>query len=446
MKTPIGLFISTLLSLPVLAKTPAEPTPGDLQAYVDKKDSTTRWDLVNKTSFGESDIWLIKLQSQTWRDIPWTHDLILIRPKNAPPTKKILLLNSGGTFDPENMGNARLGVTLAQRINTPVAVLLGIPKQPLFGGLHEDDLIAETFVRYLDSGDSSWPLLFPMVKSLVKAMDSIQEFTQREWEQPTEKFIVTGASKRGWTTWLTAAADSRVSAIAPMVIDVLNIPEQLPHQIKAFGKPSEQIEPYTRRGLVPLPEGERSQKLWTMVDPYTYREAYTMPKLIVLGNNDRYWTTDALNLYWDDIPGPKYISYTPNAGHGLSQVAEDGKKNPQRAIDNISAFVRLQLDGKLPPAITWKHGKTAAGELQLDIKTDTPPREARLWHASSKSLDFRNSHWDSKPVEVTDEGKIHLTHPAPTVEHYAYYVDLAYPVGELTLWLCTQLNVATATK
>jgi PhoPQ-activated pathogenicity-related protein len=122
------------------------------------------------------------------------------------------------------------------------------------------------------------------------------------------------------------------------------------------------------------------------------------------------------------------------------------KKNPQRAIDNISAFVRLQLDGKLPPAITWKHGKTAAGELQIDIKTDTPPREARLWHASSKSLDFRNSHWDSKPVEVTDEGKIHLTHPAPTVEHYAYYVDLAYPVGELTLWLCTQLNVATATK
>src|SRR5207244_4278406 len=128
----------------------------------------------------------------------------------------------------------------AKKMQAPVAFLYGIPNQPLFGeqkgqGLREDALIAETFVRYLSTKDESWPLLFPMVKSLVKAMDALQEFAQREWGVRIEGFIVSGASKRGWTTWLTAAADARVIAIAPLVIDTLNMKEQLPHQLKSYG-------------------------------------------------------------------------------------------------------------------------------------------------------------------------------------------------------------------
>lgn len=37
-----------------------------------------------------------------------------------------------------------------------------------------------------------------------------------------EKFLVSGASKRGWTAWLVGGVDDRVVAIAPIVMDMLN--------------------------------------------------------------------------------------------------------------------------------------------------------------------------------------------------------------------------------
>ena len=69
-------------------------------------------------------------------------------------------------------------------------------------------------------------------------MDAVQAFSrQRNGFPDIDDFIVMGGSKRGWTTWLTAAADplKRVKAIVPISIDMLNLDRQFTHHWGSYG-------------------------------------------------------------------------------------------------------------------------------------------------------------------------------------------------------------------
>jgi len=256
------IALGLLVTLPALAtaapEVPAPPT--ELIEYVTKKADSFSWKLTDTKKTDAGTIYDLDLVSQTWHDIKWEHKVQVFVHRDAKPQATMVLWNTGGT---PNLLSGVLGLQIAERVKAPVAFLYGVPKQPLFGGKREDALIAETFVRYLDSKDGSWPLLFPMVKSVVRGMDALQAFAKKEWDYEVKSFVITGASKRGWTTWLTAATgDNRVKAIAPIVIDTLNMPVQMKNQVAAFGKPSEMIKDYVQRKLVPIPDTPEAKKLW----------------------------------------------------------------------------------------------------------------------------------------------------------------------------------------
>jgi PhoPQ-activated pathogenicity-related protein len=417
----------------------ATPTRADLQGYVQKTEAQFSWKLKGKIDSEQSGdrIYDLHFISQTWQGNAWEHQLQVYQPRSVAPNATMFLWVAGGSA---RTAYVSLGMQLARKIGAPVAFLYHIPNQPLLENkLREDDLIAETFVRYLKTRDENWPLLFPMVKSVVKAMDVLQAFGGQEWNERINNFIVSGASKRGWTTWLTAAVDQRVRAIAPVVIDTLNMREQMPRQLKAFGGYSDRLAPYTSRGLVPIPETPEGQRLLSMVDPWAYRDKLSLPKLIVNGSNDFYWATDALNLYWDDLPGKKWVIYVPNAGHNLQRQDKPESHRLTDLVNGLAAFSRHQMSGKTMPNLAWKH-ESVDGKLRLTIEATPAPAAARLWVGQEQTRDFRMAKWQEEAVKLSN-GRVVGEVAPPDKGHIAFFGELDYEIDGLKYQLSTQVRM-----
>lgn len=436
MHAPQWGFVAALAALGIWNQS----ARADLFAYLQRPEPKFAWQLREKNVTDKGTIYELHLVSQEWHGITWEHQLQIYQPKNVAPNRTMFLYNTGGRAKSETIA---LGLNLAQQMQAPVAFLYHIPNQPLLGDKKEDALIAETFVRYLDTRDATWPLLFAMVKSVIKAMDALQAFAKAEWQSPIDHFIISGASKRGWTSWLTGAADPRVKAIAPMVIDTLNMTKQMDYQKFSFGAYSDQVADYTERGLVPLPNTDDARRLWKMVDPFFYRDRLTMPKLLINGNNDEYWTVDALNLYWDELKGEKYVTYVPNAGHNLQQNDATHKEDRTRAIQALAAFARHQITDRPLPRLEWKHDNVD-GHARLTVQATPAPKTARLWVASAPTRDFRKVPWHDEAASV--QSAVSGTVPMPTEGFRAFYADLDYEIDGIPYHLCTQIRVLEAKK
>jgi len=437
-----GLIAWMLVFSSAFGEEPATKPPGqipqELFQYLARPDQEFRWSKEETISTPLGTIHRLNLVSQQWQGIVWQHALMVYEPEQLTFPHHMLLFITGGSIGKlPQPKDYPLGLQLAQLTGARVAMLHQVPNQPLLGNRKEDDLISETWLKYLQTGDASWPLLFPMVKSATRAMDALQEFSQQQFQQPVEGFVVTGASKRGWTSWLTAAADQRVLATAPMVIDILNFPAQMKHQKATWGFYSEQISDYSQKGLLHkegVPPQEREEKLWAMMDPYTYRSRLTMPKLLIVGANDRYWTVDAMSLYWDELPGPKAQLRVANAGHNLN----DGSGGRMKALKTLAVFFRLSVAKKEFPLLTWKFSRPAES-LTLTASSSIPPAKARLWHCTSATNDFRDSTWTSTPLNQ-ESGTCSGSFTPATGEHAAIYGEFQFTYEGLDYSLSTLVD------
>ena len=405
--------------------------PNEFYAYLAKKDSSFRYEIKDVYK-GE-----IEMTSQTWQGHPWKHSIILQQPSQIK-TKgtAILYITGDGPFKGDYVDLALITASTGM----PTAMLFDIPNQPIYG-MKEDDLIAHTFEKYLETKDPNWPLLVPMAKSAIRAMDVIEAVTKTS-ANPIHNFVVTGASKRGWTTWFVGASrDKRVKGIAPMVIDNLNVARQMQHQMETWGFYSDEIKDYTNRGLqakLATPEGKR---LAQIIDPYSYRGNIKVPTLIVKGANDPYWTVDALSQYWDDLRQPKWVVTVPNAGHGLGNKIE--------AVESIGAFARsIAGDFQMPRqrwAIAEQPGDTK--DFKVSLTTSGPAlKSVKVWVAESDTLDFRNSKYAvvatanitaDKPAKV----EANLICPRTQTKNMAVFAEARYQVGQRQFSLCSLTQV-----
>ncbi len=417
-----------------------------LAGYVHAADDSFTWEIRETSKLMGCEVIRLHLTSQTWKGQAWRHVLTLIKPpKLAADRTDALLVVAGGSWKkewPDNgpdhvapRGEAQLLAGVASQFGCLIAVISQVPLQPQMGDKYEDEIIAATFAKYLESGDPTWPLLLPMAKSAVRAMDATTAAAKEHWDINVNHFTVTGASKRGWTTWLTSAVDSRVTALAPMVIDMLNMSEQMPHQLASWGKYSEQIADYTRLSLPKYLATPAGKKLQQIVDPYSYREQITAPKLLIFGTNDRYWPVDACNLYWEQLQGDKYLLYVPNQGHDLNDYS--------RVVGSIRALHLSQNAGLKLPEFTWKF-ESSQGKISLTIQTESPVQEVVAWVAQSDSRDFRDAPFKSQPLTATTAGQWQVTIDAPATGNAAILGELKFDAAGIPAYLSTNVRVFPA--
>jgi PhoPQ-activated pathogenicity-related protein len=420
-----------------------DPSPKELDAYIHNGDNSFRWEITDNSRDDAGIHCVVNMTSQTWHDIVWKHTMYMIEPaKLTNPDHCVLFITGGAIGEGPRTDEVQIANYIANLSGMYVAVLWQVPNQPLLGGQNEDGLITETLLKAIETKDASWPLLFPMAKSAVRAMDTVQELLSRYRNRNIKGFVVFGASKRGWTTWLTAATqDSRVVAIAPMVINTLNMQPQSEYQMANWGFYSEQIGDYSRRRLLSgqidpnsSPEDlEFRDRLWRMIDPYFYRSRVTIPKLLIHGTNDRYWNLDATKFYWDDLVGAKYLLTLPNVGHNLGEER-------QKAMTTISAYARLVCSGGTLPAMTWKQ-ETKGDAYTLSVTSNLPVKGAKLWVAYNEGRDFREAKWTSSDLQPLQgsRGNFLATIPKPPTGHIGFYIELETEYDGIPCSLTTEV-------
>ncbi|MGD9645458.1 MAG: PhoPQ-activated protein PqaA family protein, partial [Pirellulales bacterium] len=377
------------------------------------------------------------LTSQAWMSSPgvnpstWKHWVSIYKPNITTHDTALMLINGGVTSSgPDTSVDAYAGL-LAIGTGSVLINLEDVPNQPtriagVPGNLTEDALIAQSWKKQLATGDINWAVNLPMTNSAVKAMDAVQQFlaTTAGGNLGINDFVVSGGSKRGWTTWLTAAVDARVSAIMPAVFDGLNMQAAFAHAYDTLGFYPPAIHDYTDAGITSQFGTPQMTALMNVVDPFSYLDRYTMPKLILNSAGDQFFVPDSSQFYFADLPGEKYLRYVPNTDHSLAQ-------NPLVLFELLSFYNAILNETPLPQ-YTWDIDPHGA----LTVHSPSSPLTATLWAATNPNArDFRYEQIGAayQPTTLADlgDGTFVGRPDLPTQGYTAYFIELQFASGNI---------------
>lgn len=415
----------------ILAPLVSAQTP--LDQYVHTPDPAYRYEY-QKTLPGDGvQLDVLRMVSQRWLteaevDRPeWWHWVNVYRPERVASPFALLFI-SGGSNDsdpPNRLSDEFAGI--AKLTNSVVVELRMVPNQPLvfagddFGPRKEDEIISLNWKTFLDTEDPKWLTRLPMTKSAVRAMDTVSDYILKESGHSITGYVVAGGSKRGWTTWTTAAVDSRVVGIIPIVIDLLNIKPSFVHHYRAYGFWAPSVGDYFREGIMDRQDEPAYARLLEITGPYAHRGRYVMPKYIINSAGDQFFLPDSAQFYADDLPGETNFRYVPNSDHSLRDTD---------AFESLAAHYNAMINGITRPQVSWEY----EGDGTIRVRSDTTPTSAKLWTATNpRHRDFRlesvGKIYESRDLTIDDGNIVTATVETPANGFSAYFIELTFPSG-----------------
>lgn len=424
-----------------------------LQDYVNGPSPEFSYELVHTVSSETYDFLVLKMTSQNWLNpdqvehTEWWHWVTIVVPKNNEYSTGMVWIGSGSTASKMPSKPNELILATALQTNSVVAEIHNIPFQPLSFvdddqvNRTEDEIIAYGWRKFLEGGakdeDAIWLARLPMTKAVKLGMDAVSEVLEKNYQKPLTHYVVAGASKRGWTTWTTAIADSRVVGIIPVVIDMLNLEESFLHHWRNYGFWAPAVNDYVDEGIMEWMGTEEFDRLLEITDPYSYREEITMPKLLINASGDQFFQPDSWKFYWDELEGEKHIQYVPNFGHDLSE---------SDAIPNLISFYSSILNQTARPIYEWK---VEEEKIKFHVNPANTPLSVKVWSLhNSESRDFRidefGPNWKSEELPIQENGKYEYHLASPEQGYTGYFLEVTF-AGQSPLKVTSGVEVMPRT-
>lgn len=360
------------------------------------------YSLLEKKSLPGVRLQRYQLTSQNWSPQgvvspeKWQHEVDVYIPDAAREKHALVVINNGINDDgsgravaPGNFDQQTL-TRIASSTQTIVVSVSNIPNQQLTyqgntGPLLEDYSMAYSWKLFMDDQQkyATLPLYVPMSAAVSQTFRLAQQ-ELRYWK--IDKFIVTGASKRGWAAWLTALSDPSVDAIVPFAIDLLNIKQSLKHMYLTYGRNwPVAFYPYYKHEIDKQIDSEAFAQLMVLEDPLSYLNTpfssrFTIEKYMINASGDDFYTADSSRFYYDKLPGSRSLRMVANVTHnGILSVAEQ----------SLIPFVnRFQTQQKLPQINATLQG--TGNKQMLAIRFSEPPASIVQWTAHNPlARDFR---------------------------------------------------------
>ncbi len=439
----------------VLTTTASANPKNALDTYVANQDPAFAWNVDHIIAGPGYHGAVLTMTSQTWLDASkvdkpvWKHWLTVVVPDDVKFTKAFLYITGGNNTDPAPETVPARFAKMAVETHSVVAELDDVPNQPLRFAEQpdrprvEDEIIAYQQAKFTKDHNPIDLVRLPMVKSGTAAMTAVQQYLLSDagGKLKVDGFVVSGGSKRAWTTWLVGATDRRVVAIVPIVINVLDVDATTRHHWEAMGYFSPALKDYVENGLIPGAIGSPGLAAVNRIeDPLNYRDrpSMRMPKFVINAVGDEYFPPDNTQFGYHLLPQTKRLRMIPNSKH--STAGTDIQ-------ESVTAFYDTVLNQRSIPEYAWNVRKDGA----IVVRSKVSPSEVKLWQATNpKARDFRvdtiGKAFTSTTLARRQDGTWVGEVGKPPSGWTAYFVELTYPSGDAyPLKFTTEVSVTPNT-
>lgn len=439
---------------------------GDVQStalddYVNAVDPNYTWRDTGasfKTIFGGT-AHVLNVTSQRWLETSkahgpdgdlWTHQVVVIIPKNVKVDTMAMAYLTGNCNHNPSVPDAKdedvlvvdtvaattgvVGMVVFQIPNCPMVY----PSDPEQRGRSEDAMIAWAWHEYLvdPTKNATWLPRLPMTKAAMQCMRAVKEFTDEQKLANIDGFVVAGASKRGWTTWMVGAVTCEscvnILGIAPLVPIVPELTKEMHRMWQAYGGWTFAFSDYMAVNLTRHVDDVQFLDALKVIDPkYYYDRLERIPKMAVFSSDDEFMMMDWSNIWYDEIKGETHLLIAPNSEHSLSTGIPE-------VLNALSAFVSSIAHGKTNRPNFVHKFESATGTLSVTLPSSTPPNKVVLRHAMTLQEKRRDFRW----VRLANNDTGLCTKPYIPLPNPIFGGNCIQPI----FWHGTDLNATTSSN